>query len=84
LPREFRFELFQADVPGNIDEFVDEDAGQAFAADRGMDDDADTADVTFPAAERLVREASATILSPAKATDREDFGVIDFRGPIPG
>jgi hypothetical protein len=51
---EFGFKLLEADAPGDIDGFSNQRLGEAAAAPSRVHEDADAADMAFPAAELLM------------------------------
>ena len=52
---EFGFDFFETEMPGEVDDFTHERAGQAASTELRVDEHADSSDVPLPAAELLVK-----------------------------
>ncbi len=79
---EFRFQLFQTDVAGNLNQFLHQRPGQPAPTVVGMNHDADPPDVTLPTCQVLVQRGVSHNSAISNGDDWQNFPVVDMLAPI--
>jgi hypothetical protein len=82
FPGEFHLQLSQPEIPGQIDDFADEDAGNVPAAVVGMGEERDDPDMPFPASASLMESGAADDLLSVQDKQREVLFEINFPSPV--